>query len=175
MRLFIAIDVGPPIPEAVPSAPPHLTLRFLGEIAEERATGLVAALTETARATQPFDLTLEGVGAFPSAARPRVVWLGTTIGADRVVDLARRLATALERVGFPPDREDFVPHVTLFRVRSPEGRRRARELLDGTVAPPSVRTVHVRELVLKESTLAPEGAVHHTLREFPFGRSRVED
>ena len=168
MRLFVALELGPASDTDV-AAPHHLTLRFLGEVGPEAAGAVERAIAEAARASAPFDLVLEGVGAFPSRARPRVVWVGATAGAAETTALAGRLAEALARVGFPAERERFVPHVTLFRVRSPGEHRRAEALLSGQEPPPPRRAIRVREVLLKASTLTREGATHRTLRAFPLG------
>ena len=169
MRLFVAIDVAPSAGGHDPS-PTHLTLRFLGEVAPERLEAVGAAIEASVRESRPYDLVLEGVGAFPSPERPRVVWVGATAGAPETIEIAARLSAALAPVGFPVERERFVPHVTLFRVRSAAGHRRALALLSGEEPPPPPRTIAVREVALKESTLTPRGAVHRTVRTFPFGR-----
>jgi 2'-5' RNA ligase len=167
VRLFVAVDVGPGT-GAMDSAPQHLTLRFLGEVASDRLEAIVRALEPSADGVAPFDLRLEGVGAFPDPKRPRVVWVGATVGAANLVALAERVSTALAPYVPPDDRERFVPHLTLFRVRSPRDRHRAQELLSGAVPPPPARAVRVSELLLKESTLTASGAVHRTVRAFPL-------
>lgn len=170
MRLFIAVEVGPPVESTGTQgrhpAPEHLTLRFLGEVPPERLMELSSALADVARATPAFDLVLEGVGAFPTSRNPRVVWVGVTVGRNELSELAARLTAALDPMFPSSPRESFVPHLTLFRVRSLSQRRRATAILSGTEAPPSPRTVHVREICLKESTLGPNGAVHHTLESW---------
>jgi 2'-5' RNA ligase len=173
VRAFVAIDVGAPF-EGSPSrredgAPSHLTLRFLGEVADDRLPQIVDSLRAVAGRTTPFDLTLEGVGAFPSRHDPRVVWVGVTTGSVEVVRLSLGVSEALVALGFPPEPHDVVPHVTLFRVRSSEGRRRARALLDGEAPPPPAHTTHVSEIALKESTFTTAGPRHHTRERFALG------
>ncbi len=170
MREFVAVDVGPQGPSDRGGAPAHLTLRFLGEVPSERNAAIVADLEAAARGSAPFALRLEGVGAFPSTDRPRVVWVGVTTGRAEVVELARRVQAALEPE-FGRDPGEFVPHLTLFRVRTASDRAAARELLAGTRPPPPPRDVTVAELLLKASTLLPRGATHRTLRAIPLGSS----
>jgi RNA 2',3'-cyclic 3'-phosphodiesterase len=171
VRLFVAIEVGPEAPETSGDgrgAVQHLTLRFLGEVPSERVPSIVTALEPVARETAPFDLVLDGVGAFPSRSNPRVVWVGATAGRTEADELAQRIALALTEAPGTRERESFVPHLTLFRVRSSQLRRRAIDLLNGTEPPPGPRTVRVTEFVLKESTLTPRGAIHRTLATFPL-------
>lgn len=169
MRAFVAVEV-PSSSEGSSrgAAPEHLTLLFLGEIAKERVGPIGEALTPVGASVAPFDLTLEGVGAFPSPERPRVIWVGATEGAAQLGRLAGRVREALAGEGAPAREESFVPHLTLFRVRSALDRRRAQELLTGTVLPPAPRRLRVGEFVLKESVLSSRGATHRTVATFPL-------
>ncbi len=169
VRLFVAIEVGS-LPGGNSEAPEHLTLSFLGDVPDERVDRVSSALDRATRGVPPFDLVLEGVGAFPSRERPRVVWVGATRGGQETSALAGRIASALAAEGFSPERERFVPHLTLFRVRSPEQRRRAAALLSGAETPPPPRALRVSEVVLKESTLTARGAIHRTRAAFRLGR-----
>jgi RNA 2',3'-cyclic 3'-phosphodiesterase len=173
VRAFVAVEIPSSAGETSPGrAPEHLTLLFLGEVPKERVGAIVEALTPLGVAVAPFQLTLEGVGAFPSRERPRVVWVGATEGAAELSRLAGRVREALAGHGGPTRDEAFVPHLTLFRVRSAVDRRRAEELLAGTVPPPAPRRCTIREYVLKESELSSRGATHRTVATFPLtGRS----
>jgi RNA 2',3'-cyclic 3'-phosphodiesterase len=169
VRAFVAIEVPVTPGESSRSgAPEHLTLRFLGDIANERVGAIEQVLAPVGARVAPFDLTLEGVGAFPSAERPRVVWVGATAGAAELVRLAGRVREALAAEVAVPGEEAFVPHLTLFRVRSAFDRRRAEELLRGEVPAPPPRHVRVAEFVLKESVLTRLGATHRTVATFPL-------
>ena len=169
MRAFLGIDTGPFTPSADDRSPPHVTLRFLGDVDAERLERVIAAIPAAASSVAPFDLALGGVGAFPSPEHPRVVWLGVQQGAVEVVRLAGQVNDALAPIGWPPEPGAFVPHVTLFRVRSPRDRRRAADLLQGRESLPSPPAVRVRAVALKESRLGPNGAEHRIVREFPLG------
>jgi len=169
MRAFVAIEIPSSPGDAVRvRAPEHLTLLFLGETPGERVGEIVEALTPLGAAVAPFDLTLEGVGAFPSPERPRVIWVGATEGAVELSRLATLVRGALRAKEGTTRDESFVPHLTLFRVRSAADRRRAEELLTGRVPPPAPRRVRVREFVLKESELSSRGATHRTVATFPL-------
>jgi RNA 2',3'-cyclic 3'-phosphodiesterase len=169
VRAFVAVEVPSSAEErARDRAPEHLTLLFLGEISVERVGPIEAALAPVAAATAPFDLTVEGVGAFPSAERPRVVWVGVSRGREELTRLAARVREALRDEGEPDRRDAFVPHLTLFRVRSPADHRRAVDLLQGAFPLPEPRHHRVAEFVLKESTLSAHGATHRTVATFPL-------
>ncbi len=168
MRAFVAVEVPPDPSRADRAAPAHLTLRFLGEVDPGRLPEIEAALRPAAAGQTAFDVRLEGVGAFPSAERPRVVWIGATAGAGELVHLAGAVADALAPVVPGAGAERFVPHVTLFRVRSRADRARADALLTARIPAPAPREFRVREIALKESRLRPTGAEHRTVARFPL-------
>jgi RNA 2',3'-cyclic 3'-phosphodiesterase len=172
MRAFVAVEASPPSERSGSTAPEHLTLRFLGEITEDAVARIRAQLEPVGGRIAPFAMRLEGVGAFPTEANPRVVWVGVSAGREELIELAHQVREALAAEG-RHDTDPFAPHLTLFRVRSSSDRRAALELLEGRRPPPPPRTVAVHEFVLKESVLGPYGARHRTVAAFPLrGPSR---
>jgi RNA 2',3'-cyclic 3'-phosphodiesterase len=153
-------------------ARPHLTLRFLGEIPASTVDPLSTLLAPELGRVPSFRMRIEGVGAFPSSDRPRVVWRGITDGAANLREIADRIEAAVRAVGLPPDATPFTPHVTLFRVRSPRDHDAARALLDGRTAPPPATDVTVREIRLTESRLTPRGALHRVRARYPLAEAR---
>src|SRR4029453_11892071 len=73
----------------------HLTVKFLGEVDEGRIEAIAAALIGAVAGEGAFEAQVEGLGAFPATARPRVVWAGVTAGAPAIGDLAERVDAAL--------------------------------------------------------------------------------
>ncbi len=128
LRLFVGIDFPPElkltlslicagIPGArwVASDNLHLTLRFIGEVSEEIAGDIDAALSRL-RAPS-FPLGLSGIGVF-TPEKPRVLWVGT-LREPRLLSLREKIETALIRAGLPPETRRFSPHVTLARLYRP--------------------------------------------------------
>ena len=94
----------------------HLTLRFLGATPNDRQSDLAVALQASATGVEPFEVSLNGAGAFPNPSRPRVLWVGITSGAAELGVLAQKLSSELERLGWPPEDRPFAPHLTLART-----------------------------------------------------------
>jgi len=94
----------------VPREKIHLTLAFLGEVADDRVAEATAAGAETR--TKSFRLPLDEVGSFRRAG---VGWIGCRSTPPRLAALQSTLALALAARGFPPDERPFAPHVTLVR------------------------------------------------------------
>lgn len=147
----------------------HLTLKFLGEIGEARIESVAAALGEAGLAADPFEARIRGLGAFPSADRPRVVWAGVTEGASEMIALARRVDVALAALGFPRDERPFSPHVTLGRVRRPERNPALSDALGGAAAR-AFGQVRVLSASLMRSELGPRGARYTELATIRLGR-----
>lgn len=147
----------------------HLTLRFLGPIPDDRIPSVETAVFEAAGSSGPFEIRIDGAGGFPSAARPRALWLGVTEGADPLQQLARRLDDALAGAGWPKDGRPFRAHLTLARadgVKSgPDAARRLIAAADGFSA-----TWHADRLVLFESHTGAGPARYEPLAEALLGR-----
>lgn len=176
MRAFVAVEV--PRGEdgetgASLSVPDHLTLCFLGDIDQPRADELMQELAPAVACLPPFEFVLAGIGAFPSRDRPRVVWRGVTRGEGELQALARVVRATIRSVEGTVEASAFVPHVTLFRVRSSRDRERAARLLAPNASLPPPKIVLVTSVQLVESQLSSAGAWHRTLARFPLaGPSR---
>jgi RNA 2',3'-cyclic 3'-phosphodiesterase len=94
----------------------HLTLRFIGEIAEDRAADVDDALARV-RARR-FALQLAGTGVFGGGDKPRNLWVGVERSPE-LVALRDKIEQALIRTGLPPEQRKFAPHVTLARLHNP--------------------------------------------------------
>ena len=138
----------------------HYTMRFLGEVDDAGAANAAAAMREAAASRPRFGAALGGFGAFPSAKKARVLWIGMLQGAEAMRLLASALDEALVRHGFEPADEGFEPHLTLGRVRAP-GDWTAR-LLD---APTVEARFQVDRLQLVNSVLAAGGSRYEKVEE----------
>jgi len=172
MRAFVAIDLpgfeGPLPPGLWPED--HLTLHFFEDLPVALIAPVVELLSEVAASALPFEIEVRGVGAFPSVARPRVVWAGIGEGDSVLQSLTERLRQGLIARGFSAERRPFVPHATLHRIRSPRDTVWAQEFLRD---PENTHRIWARfratELLLKESELLPAGARHTVRARAPLG------
>jgi len=99
----------------------HWTLQFLGDLDDDQLAQVCRQVEAASRAHAPFQLVAHGVGAFPTLARPRTLWLGAGEGGDALCRLQVSCEKALGNLGFRAERRPFVPHLTLGRL----GRGRA--------------------------------------------------
>lgn len=98
----------------------HITLAFLGDIDEAAVGRLLPRLGRAAGRHEQFSLAFAGAGAFPAAARARVLWCGLSGDQRLLANLAVSVAAGARRAGAaPPDEgRPFRPHLTLARCRT---------------------------------------------------------
>jgi 2'-5' RNA ligase len=134
----------------------HITLKFMGEINQARVFDLQNAAERAVSNVAPFDLSIEGTGAFPPHGLPRVLWLGVTDASGGLARLQQRLEDECAREGFAPDKKIYHPHLTLARLRQPADAKRLaalhREMNFKTDA------FSIAELIVLHSELGPRGS-----------------
>ena len=153
----------------VPAANLHITLWFIGEVAEPRALELAERLRAPFDQA-PFQLGLRGCGAFPSSGAPRVLWIATTDGTDAMRTLYHRLEGRLGPLGFEAERRPYSPHLTIARVKEP-GRGSPRAIRDALARPgfdTDCGVSAVASVTVFRSRLSPHGAVYEPLLRVPL-------
>jgi 2'-5' RNA ligase len=140
----------------------HITLRFLGEIPESQVRKIMEQMKKVGMSK--FEVALEGMGAFPDMRRPNVVWVGITKGARELSELFQKLETEFIRLGLPPDRRGFSPHLTIARVRT--GRNR-QQLINFITSNKSriFGSFIADSMKLERSLLLPKGPEYTVLLE----------
>jgi 2'-5' RNA ligase len=135
----------------------HVTVKFLGGVDRSRLELVDAALARAVTGVAPLELAIAGLGAFPTAARARVIWAG--VGGDREAlgALAMRVERELTSIGFSPEDRAFSPHVTLGRVREPRRNERLADAL-GRGASEAFGRARIDRLSLMRSDLSREGS-----------------
>lgn len=174
MRLFIAIDLTEEVKEVLssirrdiqgvrwcPSGQLHLTLHFCGEVASGDKERLINGLA--AIAIEPFMLMFDRIGFFPNARSPRVLWTGTEYHPF-LEKLAQRVKEAASASGIPSDEKPFFPHVTLARLKQPLPCNSADTIV--WPIPGKKLSMEVNNLVLYQSRLTQQGAIHEKVRVF---------
>jgi 2'-5' RNA ligase len=143
----------------------HYTLSFLGELEADGVARASAAARAAVAGQERFHVTLGGFGAFPSARRARVLWLGLSWGGTPFTNLARRVETSLIKAGFQRDSRPFTPHLTLGRVRDPRHDWTAALEQVSPPAPSEATAFEVRGVSVVKSTLSPGGSRYEVVSE----------
>ena len=143
----------------------HLTLKFLGNIAVDRISGITGAIEEAARGISPFHLEVKGLGVFPNLRRVQVVWVGISGEVERLSQLQQRIESNLAPLGFAPESRRFTPHLTLARLRdraSLDERQSFGQLVAATRFE-AVYGFNVDSVNLMRSQLSREGAIYNRI------------
>ncbi len=101
----------------------HLTLKFLGAIQISRLSNLSNAAARAVADFPPFQITLEETGVFPRHGTPRVLWIGIKDESGKLAEFHSRLEEECAREGFTREERPFRPHLTIARLRKPQGGR----------------------------------------------------
>lgn len=149
----------------------HMTLAFLGDLADERLTAAHEAAQAAASQGAPFQLTLDRLGTFGPAHAPRVIWAGVGGEVAALRRVQHILADELDQRGFPPpEHPTYSPHLTLARVK---GRLPAPELaaLQQRVNAPLAHTAAwtITTLDVMKSELTRPAARYTTLARYSLG------
>ena len=188
MRLFVAVEIGAAIaagaraliadlrrhaerlaPRAriswVDPDRAHLTVRFIGEVDEVKAHAIEEVLRQQIDIA-PFELTVAGLSAFPPRGRPRVLWVGLTMGLDAMMQLERQITLRLQQAHVPADEKPYRPHLTLARIRDAGGLR--SPALCDTWSDVVLGTTRVEASTLFESRLSSTGPEYVALQRTPL-------
>lgn len=182
MRLFVALEIPASVrenlaallealraiskePSWVRPANLHVTLKFLGEVADAKLEAVRTALG-VIHSEQAAELEFRGLGFFPNEKHPRVFWAGIE-ASPNLKTLAADIDTVMEKLGIRRERREFSPHLTLARFE----RSRLPEALRSVITANAQRefgSLRTGEFHLIHSKLKPSGAEYTTLESFRF-------
>ncbi|MCS4540809.1 MAG: RNA 2',3'-cyclic phosphodiesterase [Euryarchaeota archaeon] len=145
----------------------HITLKFLGEVLENKLANVSLVTKETTVGVKPFEIEINGVGVFPSFNYIRVIWVGITKGADFLSNLQTELEKRLVPLGFEPEERGFSPHITIGRVKTIKAKAQLQSKIN-ELQNINIGTMQVDCLKLKKSQLTPKGPIYTDLVEVKF-------
>ncbi|MDD2927886.1 MAG: RNA 2',3'-cyclic phosphodiesterase [Candidatus Omnitrophica bacterium] len=145
----------------------HLTLKFLGEIDEDKSAQVIRAIEDTARKSKQFRINLGSLGAFPKIELPRALWAGVDKGNKEITELAKELEEKIEKLGIPREERRFSSHITIGRVKSPLHKDKLAKVLKELEDYFSGKNIEftAAKITLFKSTLGPGGPVYAALKE----------
>jgi len=140
----------------------HFTLKFLGDVDERKIPEIERKLESIAQKVKYFEISLRGVGVFPSLDRISVVWIG--VEDSKLVSLMKMVGKELAYLK-KNDHEEEVAHLTIARVKTERNKEKLQEFVK-KFEKKEFGTMKVDKLILFESELKREGAVHKVVREW---------
>jgi 2'-5' RNA ligase len=145
----------------------HVTLKFFGETMESRIPDISKVLREVAGRHQHFTSELVNVGIFGSSYSPKVIWFGID-KSEPLKKLGMDVLQSVEKIGWEQDRQNFVPHLTIGRIKDIPDKHLFQRVIDEHKKT-WMQEVHVQEFHLYESILNREGPVYKVIESFKLG------
>ncbi len=181
MRAFLGLPVAKPVkdflearrdklidlPASKSVAPEnfHVTVKFLGDITQEQCRKITSGLHRRLFTPGPIDVKISGYGAFPNPSFPRVIWAGVKPlkPLKKIFEAAESVG---EYVGIKAEKHDYVPHVTLMRLKKPKSCRAAVNewLREESERRPAEFSID--RLILYESELTDSGPIYTEREEW---------
>lgn len=146
----------------------HLTLKFVGDTPEEDVPVIIEASQKVAKRHQPFTMDFNRTGLFGSNHSPRVLWLGMTEQPKALFDLEADLLDTFDGLGYLRDRQNFVPHLTICRIKQLVDKQFFLQIYN-SIEQKTYLHADVKELVYFQSFLQPSGPFYKVLRKIPLG------
>jgi len=175
MRLFVAIELSDEVRKAlsqtqaalkrdcpdvrwIPPEQLHLTVKFLGEVADGDVNEACKAMERAAEQSKPFTMRTGDCGCFPERGPVRIVWTRCVEDRDLLAGCVAAVEAQFEPLGFPPERRPFAAHITIGRVRDD----RSQDSLRSKVAAARGNSMEqeVSLLMMMSSTLSPRGSIY---------------
>jgi 2'-5' RNA ligase len=144
----------------------HLTLKFLGSTRKDKIEDISHILENAAGGLTRFNVSVSGLGAFPSSSNPKIIWAG--LKADDVLyEFQKDIDISLESLGFAKEKRPFSPHLTIGRVRDSRAKKNLRDAFEQTRTEPG--SFEAENITFYKSDLMPEGPVYTVLKSVKLG------
>jgi RNA 2',3'-cyclic 3'-phosphodiesterase len=134
----------------------HLTLKFFGNVHVDRIPSISDAASRAVNGFAPFQIGIGKTGVFPKPSRAQVLWIGVNDPSGKLLNLQQRLETECAHEGFEKEDRAYRPHLTIARIRRPDGARRLADAHLQMEFKPAEITV--TELVVFRSELSSKGS-----------------
>ncbi len=137
----------------------HLTLKFMGEVAEQQVPEILSDLRKALEGAGPLRLEVKGVGTFPNPKNTRVVWIGLSGDIEKLMQRQSSIEHAMVLLGMEREERKFAPHLTLGRIKHIRSREQWIKTLE-EIKDISLAGFDVTSISLMKSELKPTGAVY---------------
>ncbi len=141
----------------------HLTLKFFGNITTEGIDLISNKVEKVIKDFKPFEIVVQGCGAFPNTNKIRVIWIGTD-NTTELKQLHDALDNEFQKIGFDAYKK-FSSHLTIGRMKSPKNKDLIKAKIE-EMNEFSFDTIYVDQIKLKKSTLTPRGPIYEDLKAF---------
>lgn len=149
----------------------HLTLKFLGEVSEEKVKPLCQSMVHIGNDLASFTLKIRGFGTFGRKNDIRILWTGITHNSQ-LENLHAVLDNQLAQLGYQKEERPFSPHLTVGRNKKKTvfNFRKILDIIEENRSI-SIADLKVKSFQVFQSTLTPEGPIYKILQEIQLGKT----
>lgn len=142
----------------------HITLKFLGELPENKVTDIKKAMDNINERWQPFKVVFQGVAAFPHNNAPGVLFFNIAEGSEVIKEIHQKLEIELGKYGFGKEKLTFTPHLTFARSRRETDLRKLSKELSTVISDNDFRiSENINKISLIKSTLTTDGPIYEEI------------
>jgi len=142
----------------------HLTLKFLGEVKDEKVVDICNIVKDAASRHKSFELSIESVGYFGGRSA-RVLWVGTGAGSDNLSGLAKSVDEQLALAGWPKEAREFSSHLTVCRIKNSKAGVELAKISEDYKGL-KVGTISADSVTVYQSRLTPGGPIYTVLGNY---------
>lgn len=146
----------------------HLTLKFFGKTPGDKVEKINSVISNSLATYTPFNIEIKNTRIFGSSYNPKVIWFGVD-NSEILKSMAECLLNKLDENGFSRDRQNFVPHLTVGRIKDVQNKQRFQSVIDKYKSS-FIQKVQVDSIILFESLLTPSGPQYKKVSEFSLNR-----
>lgn len=141
----------------------HITLKFLGDVQEDKINDIEQIMKDSVKETEPFTIKLSGTGVFPNQNYIRIIWIGMK-NVKKIETISKNIDENLTQLGFKREKRGFSSHLTIGRVKTAKNKQLLLKAIEN-YKDLEFSTHEVNSIKLKKSDLTPKGPIYTTLRE----------
>ena len=144
----------------------HLTLKFFGNVDVDRIPAITEAAAQAVKEFSPFHISVGTTGVFPKPSRAQVLWIGVSDPSGKLLSLQRQLENECAKKGFDKEDRAYRPHLTIARLRKPEGAKRLADAHLQMEFEPA--EIELKELIVLRSELSSKGSRYTAISRLEF-------
>ena len=148
----------------IESGKSHLTLKYFGPLHAKKAKKLQENLNNCLSNCDSFEIRFDKLGVFGSSYQPKVLWMGMEESKE-LSQIAEKVFSSIQDLGYMPDSQNFVPHLTLARIKRLESKKYFQSVVDKHKELDS-GLIKVDRIYLYESIMMPDGPEYKVLEEY---------
>lgn len=136
----------------------HLTFKFLGDTDTDIISDLLHITNDISDKHTPFDISISNLGLFGSHYDPKVIWAGIRKN-DTLLNIHSELNAQLKSLNIYPDRQNFVPHLTIGRIKGQVDKDVLTDIISD-YKDTFIQKSRIEKVSLYESILRPNGPLY---------------